>query len=435
MSKTSVAATGKNIKRAVSIIDHQRGGGGTELLPALKRALFLPRAKGCSRSIVIVTDGCVSVEEEVFDLIRSNLGDVNMFTFGIGSSVNRHLVEGMARIGMGEPFVVTKPEEATSMAKEFRKLVESPVLIGIKIDFDGFKTYDIEPPGIPDALADRPIIVFGKWRGKAEGKIHLKGTTGDRPFIDHINVAEMKPMRTNSALRYLWARHRIGLLSDYNSLRLRDDRIQQVIELGLAYSLLTPYTSFVAIDTKIRREDGQVVTIKQPLPLPHGVSDYAVGENSSLASMACLSGSSSQVRMNNARSQIMERLPHFNGDTSDQGGFKSEEASNDSHIEIGGVVVPEGVSKKSVRELIKKQLSSINKCYKHATKNEVLSKRKIMLKLVADQKGQVTRVDWVTGGDEHGTFEQCVAESLKKLRFPVSKKAQTIEVAITLLCC
>ena len=83
--------------------------GGTRLLPALKKALSLQGTEGYSRNVVIVTDGYVSVEKEAFDLIRNNLGNANMFAFGIGSSVNRHLIEGMARVGMGEPFIITRP--------------------------------------------------------------------------------------------------------------------------------------------------------------------------------------------------------------------------------------------------------------------------------------------------------------------------------------
>ena len=123
MSETSVAANSGNIARALNVINNQQGGGGTELLPALKRALALPKAEGFSRTIVIATDGYVSVEEEAFDLIRNNLDNANMFAFGIGSSVNRHLIEGMAHVGQGEPFLITKPEEASAKAEAFRKLI------------------------------------------------------------------------------------------------------------------------------------------------------------------------------------------------------------------------------------------------------------------------------------------------------------------------
>lgn len=69
--------------------------------------------------IVIATDGYVDVERDAFTLIREHLDDANVFTFGIGSSVNRHLIEGMARVGEGTPFVVLKPDEARGAAARF----------------------------------------------------------------------------------------------------------------------------------------------------------------------------------------------------------------------------------------------------------------------------------------------------------------------------
>ena len=81
----------------------------------------------------------------------------------------------MAHVGMGEPFVITKPDEAPAQAERFRKMIQSPVLTNVKVTFNGFNTYDVEPASIPDVLAERPVIVFGKWRGKPQGKITLDG--------------------------------------------------------------------------------------------------------------------------------------------------------------------------------------------------------------------------------------------------------------------
>ena len=279
MSEESLPATSENIDKAINVIDRQKGGGGTELLPALKRALSLKRTDGFSRSVIIATDGYVSVEEEAFDFIRNHLDDANMFAFGIGSSVNHHLIEGMAHVGMGEPFVITKPDEAPAQAERFRKMIQSPVLTNVKVTFNGLSTYDVEPASIPDVLAERPVIVFGKWRGKPQGKIRLTGISGDGTYTDSIDVSAAQPQKSNEALKYLWARHRITLLSDYNKLRSDDKRIKEVTELGLTYNLLTAYTSFVAIDNQIRNKDGKPETVNQPLPLPQGVSDYAVGES------------------------------------------------------------------------------------------------------------------------------------------------------------
>jgi Ca-activated chloride channel family protein len=280
LSDTSLPATRENISRAMYAIDRQQGGGGTELLPALGRALALPHTDGSSRTVVIVTDGYVSVETETFDLIRKSLGDANMFAFGIGSSVNRYLMEGIARAGMGEPFVVTKPEEARAAAEKFRAYIQSPVLTNVRVDFDGLQAYDIEPPAVPDLLAERPVVVFGKWRGAAHGSITVRGISGDRKYEKTVDVGAVSPLKNSDALRYLWARHRIAVLGDYEKLEHSDKRVAEITSLGLAHKLLTAYTSFVAIDSEVRRTGGDLTTVPQPLPLPLGVSDLAVAGES-----------------------------------------------------------------------------------------------------------------------------------------------------------
>jgi Ca-activated chloride channel family protein len=278
LAEAPLAATPENIRRATDLIDSQQGGGGTELLPALQRALALPGAEDRSRSIVVATDGYVTVETEAFDLIRNNLGRANLFAFGIGTSVNRFLIEGMARIGQGEPFIVTNSAEAEPRAEAMRKYIEAPVLTKTELSADGFEIYDVEPPGIPDVLAARPVIVFGKWRGPRKGTLTLQGLSGAGTFEKQFNLAQIRSDDNNAALSYLWARSRIARLDDYQNLRSDPERIKEITQLGLDYHLLTAYTSFIAVDHVVRNakpEDSQ--TVKQPLPLPEGVSNLAVG--------------------------------------------------------------------------------------------------------------------------------------------------------------
>lgn len=280
----SLQATEANIQQAIAFIDRQEGGGGTNLLPALERALSLPRnTEGLSRSIVIATDGYVTVEQESFDLIRRKLDESNLFAFGIGSSVNRFIIEGMARAGRSEPFVITKPEEAAGIAETFRKYISSPVLTQIKASFDGFDAYDLEPLSVPDVLAERPVVLFGKWRGEAKGRIGIKGRAGAKKYATGFEVKNARPEAANRALKYLWARERIKMLDDYNQASYDEARVAEVTKLGLEYSLLTAYTSFVAIDEVVARKPGDpMAQAKQPVPLPEGVSDLAVGFDLSL---------------------------------------------------------------------------------------------------------------------------------------------------------
>jgi Ca-activated chloride channel family protein len=277
-AEQSVPATGENIQKAIQMLDSQQGGGGTELLSALQQALSLKGTEGFSRSFVIATDGYVTVEREAFDLIRKNLGEANFFTFGIGSSVNRYLIEGLAHVGMGIPFVVTNESEAEPLAAKFRNYIQNPVLTKINIHYNGFETYDVEPLSVPDVLAERPVIVYGKWRGNATGSIELTGKSGDRKYNQALTVNPDLVSEKNSGLRYLWARERIRLLDDYSNLDGQGSELsEQIISLGLKYNLLTQYTSFIAIDSEVRNAGGNVTTVKQPLPLPEGVSNYAVG--------------------------------------------------------------------------------------------------------------------------------------------------------------
>jgi Ca-activated chloride channel family protein len=434
MAEQSLPATSQNITRAINTIERQRGGGGTRLLPALQKALSLSKTEGFSRSIVIATDGYVSVEAKVFDLMRKNLGDANMFAFGIGSSVNRHLIEGMARIGMGEPFVITKPDQALITAKKFRKLIESPVLTGIKVDFGKFKAYDVEPPSIPDVLADRPVIVFGKWRGSPLGTISLQGYTGKHRFLKKIDVSKTKALELNSALRYLWARHRIALLADYNRLNKQDNRVKEVTNLGLTYNLLTAYTSFVAVDTQIRVQDGQTVTVKQVLPLPQGVSDHAVGGNRAFSKKAYSFHGPAPSIFVMKRKVVEESMAQKKEDRLTTEPEMDAAARDKNVIELGEITVTRGLSETSIREFFEKQMHSFNTCYKQALKKQSQLKGKIVFRLVVDPVGQVINVHLDKDVNNAKAFETCMLQKLKKLRFPAPKKGikTVIQVAFLL---
>jgi len=122
------------------------------------------------------------------------------------------------------------------------------------------------------------VIVFGKWRGPRTGKLTLRGIAGDGPFERSFDLSKVGADPRNVALSYLWARGRIARLDDYQRLSNDPDRVKEITQLGLDYHLLTAYTSFIAVDEVVRNtrpDDAQ--TVRQPLPMPQGVSDLAVG--------------------------------------------------------------------------------------------------------------------------------------------------------------
>lgn len=253
LSTNSLAVTDDNIALAIEMIDNLETGGVTELLPAMERALSMEGTENFSRSFVVLTDGLVTVEKEAFDLIRQNLNEANFFSFGIGSPINRLIIEGIAYVGEGEPFIVSNFNDAGEAAETFKEYIERPVLTNIEASFEGIDVYDLEPLTIPDVFAERPIIIYGKYNGSAEGNITITGDYAGGTISSTLYFSDYTDnMEDNIALKYLWARKRIKLMSDYGIASNETDTLsieEEITQLGLKYSLVTDYTSFVAVDS------------------------------------------------------------------------------------------------------------------------------------------------------------------------------------------
>ncbi len=339
MSKKSVPANNLNVNRALKMIDELEGGGGTELALALRNALAIPAKDEVSRSIVVITDGYIYGEEEIFDIIHKNIGNTDFFPFGIGTSVNRYLIEGIAKTGQGESFVVTEKEEASETAKRFKTYIQSPVLTDIQVKFDDFEVYDVEPSVLPTLFAQRPIVLLGKWRGEPTGTVQITGKAGNSDYAQTISLGDTTGIKmvnakienkntvqlnsagqktaadlfggnlvneslTNTALKingptlsgaqadnqlvsavtmesdvlsYLWAQKRIERLTDYGLNKDNPDVKAEVTQIGLNYSMLTPYTSFIAVTETVRNPEKNSKDVKQPLSLPLEVSNFALG--------------------------------------------------------------------------------------------------------------------------------------------------------------
>ena len=278
LSPTSLPATDQNVATALDLLDREPAGGSTELLAALQRALAVPASEGQARIVAVVTDGYVDMEPELFDLVRANLGRSSLFTFGIGSAVNRHLLEGLARAGRGEPVVVTDEAKAAAAAAQFREMIESPVLTAVQINCDGFAAEQLAPWPVPDVFARRPVVLAGRFRGEAAGRIRVAGRSGESQWSTVVEVAAAARLNSPGLVGRLWARQRIAELSDLQELKLDDARKAEVTQLGLHYNLLTKYTSFVAVDEVVRRPPNEPLrSVAQPSLLPQGVSNLAVG--------------------------------------------------------------------------------------------------------------------------------------------------------------
>ena len=423
LADESLPATPEHLERAIALLARQRGGGSTELVPALRRALALPRSPQLSTNLVVITDGYVSVEREAFSLIRAHLGTANLFAFGIGSAVNRALIEGMARAGMGEPFVVLKPQEAAEKAAAFQRYIEAPVLTGVRVHYEGFGAYDVEPAAVPDVFAERPVIVFGKYRGAAKGNIRVEGKTGQGRFAQTLAVSPERAKASNAALRHLWARHRIGTLEDQATV-FRDASVTEAITtLGLRYGLMTQHTSFVAIDSLVRNHVGHSDTVTQPLPLPEGVSGLAVAPAQAMFSTPPPSGGLG------TRGPVPAR--RLSRPSSQRDALSSPEAARDEPAPVPlepATSKPRDPASSAARTLVRAK-AQLLACHEMAP-GAALPER-VELELELGSTGKVRSVKLLKSTGDL-TLDRCLLERVKRLRFEAPGAATTLRVPLAL---
>lgn len=261
-SEEMIEVNAREIERAIAFMDERHSGGGTEILPAVSRALEMVDDTDRSVSIVLATDGLVSVEREAFDLITQSQNKANFFPFGIGTSMNRYLIEGLAHVSHTEPMICTTREEARKEAQRFKEMVSHPLLTNIQVDWGGSEVYDVLPASVPDLFANKPLVIYGKYKGKMDRNIQVSGTTGTGKYQQKVRSKSYEDPEENEALRYLWARQQLKLFSDYQSVSGEQAYKSQITEIGLKYSLLSKYTSFVAVDERdLLEEDEEPDTV------------------------------------------------------------------------------------------------------------------------------------------------------------------------------
>jgi Ca-activated chloride channel family protein len=253
------------------------------------------------------------------------------------------------------------------------------------------------------------------------GEITISGITSSGPYVGKFDIRKERPLKSNSALQYLWARHRITLWSDYNSLHQDADRIKEVTQLGLAYNLLTAYTSFVTIDKEVRLVNGQSVTVKKPLPLPEGVSDYAVGNGmvaqkamSPIASLRCAEVERSLLKEESKDQRLVSKLGHIS-------------------VEIAQISTTRGLSKEDIQKTVTQQIPSIEICYQKALEKKPTIQGQAIFQLVIDSKGQVTKMSLVSSKLNDKNLEQWILQKIRELTFPAPEGTDRVIATVSII--
>ncbi|MBV9926586.1 MAG: TonB family protein [Acidobacteria bacterium] len=272
-----VQATSENLAKAKQFLESRAGGGGTEMMTAIRAALEPSDAQGHVRVVCFMTDGYVGNDMEIVSEVQRH-PNARVFSFGIGGSVNRFLLDKMAEQGRGEVEYVSLNDDGSAAARRFHERVRNPLLTDISIDWGGLQVADVYPRRIPDLFGSTPVIVTGRYTAGGRGRIRLRGTMAGRPFEQEIPVELPESEADNDVLATLWARRRVeDLMSeDYAGAQtgsMRPDLREEVTGLGLEYRLLTQFTSFVAVEETTVTDGGKPRRIEVPVETPEGTDE------------------------------------------------------------------------------------------------------------------------------------------------------------------
>jgi Ca-activated chloride channel family protein len=277
LSRKPLANTPGNVQRALSYLDALRGGGGTRMIEGIKASLDGQTDSERMRVVAFLTDGYIGNEREILAAVRQRLGDARLFGFGIGSSVNRYLLEGLAEEGRGAAAFRTPRESADELVRRFVERISSPVLTDVRVAFEDVEAFDIEPMPIPDLFAGQPLVISGRYRTPGAGTLIVEGKIAGEPvtFREVLRLPERSV--EHEALGRLWARARIHRLERELHGGKDEDVVERITSLALRHRLMTRYTSLVAVDSDVSNPSGEALEVEVPVELPQDVPTSALG--------------------------------------------------------------------------------------------------------------------------------------------------------------
>lgn len=241
------------------------------MIEGIKAALDFPHDSNRFRLVSFMTDGYIGNEIQILAAVHQRLGSSRIFSFGVGSSVNRYLLDRMAKLGKGAVAYVGLNDSSSQVVDLFYERISHPALTDVEIDWGDLEVTDVFPRRIPDLFVGRPLIITGRFEGQPNTNIQVTGKVGSFTRQIAIPVTLDNSAATHPGIACVWARKQIEDLANqvtYDSSPELPSRIKQV---ALEYGLMSAYTAFVAVDSTQRTAGDHGVTVAVPVPVPHGV--------------------------------------------------------------------------------------------------------------------------------------------------------------------
>jgi len=266
-----IPATAKNVRRGLEYLSSLHGSGGTMMIEGIKAALDFPHDRRRLRVVSFLTDGYIGNEAQILGEVHKRLGASRIFSFGVGSSPNRYLLDRMAKLGRGAVAYVGLDQSAGEVMDRFFEHVSHPAMTDITVDWGDMRVSDVFPRRISDLFVGRPVIVTGRFKGTGNATVRVRGLVGDekRDIVLRVNLDD--PTVAHAGIPVVWARMKIADLNDQSTYDHDSELPEQIKLVALEYGLMSAYTAFVAVDSLTRTEGEYGTTVAVPVPVPEGV--------------------------------------------------------------------------------------------------------------------------------------------------------------------
>ena len=272
-SAEPLQATPENVAAARRYVRHLEANGGTEMLPALMHLMTKPTTPDYVRTIILLTDGDLGNEEQIFAAMRKDLGGARLYTIGIGSAPNIFLASKMAQFGRGTFTHIADISEIQEQMMRLFASIESPVLTDVQLSFEGVEVSNLYPERLPDLFAGQPLMVYGEITRGGVGRAHLTARAGNEPYEATIPINALEAT-FHPGITTLWARQRVEELMDHWREAEESNRTEireSVIAHAIQYNLVTRFTSLVAVEEVVVNASGQNETLPVLTELPAGM--------------------------------------------------------------------------------------------------------------------------------------------------------------------
>jgi Ca-activated chloride channel family protein len=406
-------ATADNVQKGLAYVDEMHGMGGTHMLAGIEAALDLPHEPDRMRMVLFLTDGYIGNETEIFALIERDIADARLFSLGVGSSVNRYLLDGMARVGRGAVTYAGNEESMEAVVDRFYERIETPVLTDIEIDWQGARVSEVLPGKIPDLFAGQPLTVFGRYEGRPDDEIIVRGKF-DGKTIELPVTFDLTTAKDVAGVSSIWARNKIDELLGYPMVATHwavgSETEKAVVELALQYRIMTSYTSFVAVDEqRIVEPSGEIRTIVQPLPIPAGTTyEGFVGEAGLIGTGGGGGTGSGYGRGSGA-------------------GFGGRGARVPMVRQAKAEVVG-SLDKDIVRRIVRAHINEVRSCYNAALTKDPNAGGKVSIEFTIGADGKVASASVLTNTTNDEPLGQCIAKAVTKWTFPKPAGGGAIKV-------